>query len=192
MAADTRARAQKLLAEARSAVDLPALAAGDAVLMPSTALSNTFICQPQQQNMHGRVFGGFLMRCSRHSHPQSTVHHQCKKQNWSVLGAGIDGRNMRASRQCIARCRFLSYEPNDGQQCPRAMRRRAFELAFSTTYMFAGSRPEFLLIDEVTFQHPVDIGDLLRFRSAVVHTQQPVAPSNKVLRRALDSSNPSG
>ena len=43
-------------------MDLPALAAGDAVLMPATALSNTFICQPQQQNMHGRVFGGFLMR----------------------------------------------------------------------------------------------------------------------------------
>jgi hypothetical protein len=70
VAADTRARAQHLLAEARSAVDLPALAAGDAVLMPSTSLSNTFICQPQQQNMHGRVFGGFLMRCPGHSHSQ--------------------------------------------------------------------------------------------------------------------------
>lgn len=61
-AVDVRQRAQKLLAEARSTVDLPALAAGDAVLMPHTSLSNTFICQPQQQNMHGRVFGGFLMR----------------------------------------------------------------------------------------------------------------------------------
>lgn len=59
--------------------------------------------------------------------------------------------------------------------------RRAFELAFSTTYMFAGTRPEFLLVDEVTFQHPVDIGDLLRFRSSVVHTAQPVAPSTKVI-----------
>ena len=58
--------------------------------------------------------------------------------------------------------------------------RRAFELAFSTTYMFAGTRPEFLLVNEVTFQHPVDIGDLLRFRSSVVHTAQPVAPSTKV------------
>ena len=31
----------------------------------------------------------------------------------------------------------------------RGAARRAFELAFSTTYMFAGSRPEFLLVDEV-------------------------------------------
>lgn len=51
-----------LLAEARTAADLPALAAGDAVLMPLTTLHNTFICQPQQRNMHGRMFGGFLMR----------------------------------------------------------------------------------------------------------------------------------
>lgn len=38
--------------------------------------------------------------------------------------------------------------------------RRAFELAFSTTYMFAGSRPQFLLVDEVTFQHPVSNSQL--------------------------------
>lgn len=38
------------------------LAARDAVLMDSTRLSNTFTCQPQQRNMHGRIFGGFLMR----------------------------------------------------------------------------------------------------------------------------------
>lgn len=38
------------------------LAAGDALLMDSTRLSNTLTCQPQQRNMHGRVFGGFLMR----------------------------------------------------------------------------------------------------------------------------------
>lgn len=38
------------------------LASGDAVQMDATRLSNTFTCQPQQRNMHGRVFGGFLMR----------------------------------------------------------------------------------------------------------------------------------
>ena len=58
-----RESAHALLAEARTARDLPALSAGDAVLMPQTSLSNTFICQPQQRNMHGRMFGGFLMRC---------------------------------------------------------------------------------------------------------------------------------
>ncbi len=50
------------LAEARAMMDLPALAHGDAVLMQHTKLQNTFTCQPQQRNMHGRVFGGFLMR----------------------------------------------------------------------------------------------------------------------------------
>ena len=25
-------------------------------------MQNTFICQPQQRNLHGRIFGGFLMR----------------------------------------------------------------------------------------------------------------------------------
>jgi acyl-coenzyme A thioesterase 9 len=43
-------------------LDLPALAQGNAVLMQATKLANTFTCQPQQRNMHGRVFGGFLMR----------------------------------------------------------------------------------------------------------------------------------
>ncbi len=42
--------------------ELPALAAADGVLMPATRQHNTFICQPQQRNTHGRVFGGFLMR----------------------------------------------------------------------------------------------------------------------------------
>jgi acyl-coenzyme A thioesterase 9 len=32
------------------------------LLMDDTSLENTFTCQPQQRNMHGRIFGGFLMR----------------------------------------------------------------------------------------------------------------------------------
>ena len=32
------------------------------LLMDDTSLENTFTCQPQQRNVHGRVFGGFLMR----------------------------------------------------------------------------------------------------------------------------------
>lgn len=61
------------------------------VAADETSLSNTFVCQPQQRNMQGRIFGGFLMR-------------------------------------------------------------RAFELAFATTYLFAGSRPSFVRVDEVTFK----------------------------------------
>ena len=49
-------------------MDLPALAEGDAVLMHRTKLHNTFTCQPQQRNMHGRVFGGFLMRRAASTH----------------------------------------------------------------------------------------------------------------------------
>ena len=64
------------------------LADGGAVLMDSTRLSNTFTCQPQSRNMHGRIFGGFLMR-------------------------------------------------------------RAYELAYATVYMFAGSKPKFVQVDRV-------------------------------------------
>ena len=65
MPPEQHARSQELLKEAKAAADLPALIAGDAVLMRDTHLSNTFTCQPQQRNMHGRIFGGFLMRCVR-------------------------------------------------------------------------------------------------------------------------------
>ncbi|KAK9810539.1 hypothetical protein WJX72_012385 [[Myrmecia] bisecta] len=108
--AENREWAQEQLVEAQAMQDLPALASASAVLMSQTGLQNTFICQPQQRNMHGRVFGGFLMR-------------------------------------------------------------RAYELAFATAYMFAGSRPIFVEVDEVTFQRPVDVGDLLRFKSCILHTQ---------------------
>lgn len=49
--------------------------------------------------------------------------------------------------------------------------RRAFELAFSTSYVFGGTRPSFKLVDDITFKSPVNIGDLLRFKSRVKHVQ---------------------
>ena len=42
--------------------DMPSLASGQALLMKDTIMQNTFVCQPQQRNIHGRMFGGFLMR----------------------------------------------------------------------------------------------------------------------------------
>jgi acyl-coenzyme A thioesterase 9 len=42
-------------------VDMPALAHPNAVLMGQTTLENCFLCQPQNGNMAGSVFGGFLM-----------------------------------------------------------------------------------------------------------------------------------
>lgn len=42
--------------------DMPSLTSGNAMLIRDTAMQNTFVCQPQQRNIHGRVFGGFIMR----------------------------------------------------------------------------------------------------------------------------------
>ena len=54
--------------------------------------------------------------------------------------------------------------------------RRAFELAFATCYSFAGSRPAFLLVDEISFQKPVDVSDLLRLKSSVLHVEHMYNP----------------
>ncbi|XP_010242486.1 PREDICTED: acyl-coenzyme A thioesterase 9, mitochondrial-like isoform X2 [Nelumbo nucifera] len=103
-------RLEALLAEGRIFCDMPALANRDSILMRDTRLQNSLICQPQQRNMHGRIFGGFLMN-------------------------------------------------------------RAFELAFSTAYAFAGMVPCFLEVDHVDFLKPVDVGDFLRLKSCVLYTE---------------------
>jgi len=48
--------------------------------------------------------------------------------------------------------------------------RRAFELAFATAYMFGGDKPRFLEVDDISFDKPVDVGDLLVFKSHVLYT----------------------
>lgn len=55
-------RLNALLAEGRVFCDLPALADRDSILIRDTCLENALICQPQQRNIHGRIFGGFLMQ----------------------------------------------------------------------------------------------------------------------------------
>ncbi|KAL5990794.1 Acyl-coenzyme A thioesterase 2, chloroplastic [Asimina triloba] len=54
-------RLNALLAEGRVFEDMPALADRDSILIRDTRLENSLICQPQQRNLHGRIFGGFLM-----------------------------------------------------------------------------------------------------------------------------------
>ncbi|KAE8668743.1 formin-like protein 1-like [Hibiscus syriacus] len=103
-------RLEVLLAEGRIFCDMPALADRDSILLKDTRLENALICQPQQRNIHGRIFGGFLMH-------------------------------------------------------------RAFELAFSTAYAFAGLVPCFLEVDHVDFLRPVDVGDFLRLTSCVLYTE---------------------
>ena len=41
---------------------MPGLAVGDAVLIHQTQRETMIICQPQQRNTAGRMFGGYLMR----------------------------------------------------------------------------------------------------------------------------------
>ncbi|XP_010672467.2 acyl-coenzyme A thioesterase 2, chloroplastic isoform X1 [Beta vulgaris subsp. vulgaris] len=103
-------RINELLAEGRVFVDLPALADRDSILIRDTCLQSSIICQPQQRNIHGRIFGGFLMR-------------------------------------------------------------KAFELAFSTAYTFAGASPRFVEVDHVDFVKPVDVGNFLRMKSSVLYTE---------------------
>ncbi|XP_059626307.1 acyl-coenzyme A thioesterase 2, chloroplastic [Cornus florida] len=103
-------RLEALLAGGRIFCDMPALADRNSILLRDTRLENSLICQPQQRNIHGRIFGGFLMQ-------------------------------------------------------------RAFELAFSTAYAFAGVMPCFLEVDHVDFLRPVDVGDFLRFKSCVLYTE---------------------
>ncbi|XP_057517458.1 acyl-coenzyme A thioesterase 2, chloroplastic isoform X3 [Amaranthus tricolor] len=103
-------RLAALLSEGRIFCDMPALADRNSILLRDTRLANSLICQPQQRNIHGRIFGGFLMH-------------------------------------------------------------RAFELAFSTAYAFAGVRPSFLEVDHVDFLKPVDVGDFLRLKSCVLYTE---------------------
>eukprot|EP00968_Pinguiococcus_pyrenoidosus_P018088 scaffold1850_cov194-Pinguiococcus_pyrenoidosus.AAC.48 len=51
--------------------------------------------------------------------------------------------------------------------------RRAFELAYTTAYLFGGVRPRFEEVDEVSFHLPVDIGQLVQFESAVLYVTSP-------------------
>lgn len=55
-------RLNHMLAEGRIFCDMPALADRDSILIKDTCLQNSLVCQPQQRNIHGRIFGGFLMR----------------------------------------------------------------------------------------------------------------------------------
>ena len=50
--------------------------------------------------------------------------------------------------------------------------RRAFELAHTTAYLFAGRRPIFLELDEVKFASPVSVGDLVKLESCVLFTSE--------------------
>ncbi|KAK6937921.1 hypothetical protein RJ641_031429 [Dillenia turbinata] len=54
-------RLKAMLAEGWIFCDMPALADRDSILLRDTRLENSLICQPWQRNIHGHIFGGFLM-----------------------------------------------------------------------------------------------------------------------------------
>ena len=53
---------QSLVERGIAMEDMPALASSNAVLMRYTALENSLVCQPQNVNTAGRVFGGYLSK----------------------------------------------------------------------------------------------------------------------------------
>jgi acyl-coenzyme A thioesterase 9 len=54
--------AESYLAEAGPLLNMPSLADPHSILMSQTKMQNALIAQPQFQNLHNRIFGGFLMR----------------------------------------------------------------------------------------------------------------------------------
>jgi acyl-coenzyme A thioesterase 9 len=104
------ARLQALLAAGRVLTDMPALADRNHILIRDTILENVYICQPQQRNIHGRIFGGFLMRM-------------------------------------------------------------AYQLAFSTCYLFVGHRPLFVEVDRIDFLKPVS-GNCFRLVCPIISVKR--------------------
>ena len=72
------------------------------MMMDDTLLTSSEITMPQDRNVHGKVFGGWLMR-------------------------------------------------------------RAFETAWAAGWRATGTLPKFLALDDISFDHPVEVGSLVRF-----------------------------
>ena len=49
--------------------------------------------------------------------------------------------------------------------------RSAYEIAFNCVYIFAGTKPDIVDIEDVSFNKPVSIGDLVQFRAKIVRTE---------------------
>ncbi|KAJ3211219.1 Acyl-coenzyme A thioesterase 9, mitochondrial [Clydaea vesicula] len=81
----------------------------EVVWMKDTIKQNLLICMPQHRNIHGNIFGGYLMRV-------------------------------------------------------------AYELAFTTSTIFAKTRPNFTSLDDIVFKKPVPIGSFLSLTSQIVYT----------------------
>jgi len=54
--------AQRLMDEAGPLLNMPSLADPHSILLSNTKMQNAMMAQPQVQNLHNRIFGGFLVR----------------------------------------------------------------------------------------------------------------------------------
>jgi hypothetical protein len=61
-ASDWHTTAQQLMTETRPLLNMPSLADPQAILVDATHTQYAMIAQPQVQNLHRRVFGGFLLQ----------------------------------------------------------------------------------------------------------------------------------
>jgi acyl-coenzyme A thioesterase 9 len=96
-----------------SAATAPPLAASAPVITTDdTLLTSHELTMPQDRNVHGKVFGGWLMR-------------------------------------------------------------RAFETAWAAGWKATGALPKFLALDDISFQHPVEVGTLVRFDARLSHALGP-------------------
>ena len=127
--------AQSLFEESLVLQNLPSLADPRSILMDQTYMSNSQIAQPQAQNLHNRIFGGFLMRRAFELAYANT----CKIFFWP------------------GHCHLNSFH-------------ELIHLPFSSIDVFAGAKPIFLEVDQVSFTKPVDVGDLIQFHSRVLYT----------------------
>lgn len=79
---DTQSVLMSLVERGSAMVDMPALASSNAVLMKYTVLENSLVCQPQNVNMAGRVFGGYLSEYYESCHHHNATQYDIMEHDW--------------------------------------------------------------------------------------------------------------
>jgi acyl-coenzyme A thioesterase 9 len=104
---------------------------------------------PQDRNLHGKVFGGFLMRLALYVHSFSWL----------------------TKLPFFVSPELHQRTAGDALICS--------ELCFTNAAIFASEPMRFLSLDQITFRLPVPIGAVLRLSSKVVKTTKPSADGNE-------------
>ena len=80
----------------------------------------------------------------------------------ALAGYGVDTLPISSTQLSNTLITQPQHQNTAGRVFGGFLMRRAFEIAFSCCYVFAGSRPHFLAVDDVTFKRPVDVGTMLQ------------------------------